>query len=331
MPSFKIIKMTEMSPMHIGLGRDSYDVSAGTLHSDTLTSALAAMRAMKGNDGDLPQFLESFALSSAFPYYKDTLFLPKPAGKLNVTVNGWEEKDYRKLLKKVKYVALPLWTELIKGTEQVVERNQLHGEYLLNSPDADFVPPMVSDIHQRVTVPRTDNLNATPFAFEWTFFRENCGLYCLLDAENEEIENEVIGLFDELGEQGIGSDRNVGGGHFKIDSNEAIMIPEVTDSNATMLVSMYIPTEQELPMLNVDKSRYQLLKRGGFIAGSSIDNLRHLRKNTIYMFTAGSVFNTSASVAGKVVDLRPAWTDGDLHPVYRSGKALSINIKTNWS
>lgn len=321
--------MTDMSPMHIGLGRDSYDVSAGALHSDTITAALASVRALKGKDGDLKLFLESFALSSAFPYRGDTFFLPKPAGKINVEVEGMQEKDYRKLLKKVAYVASTVWKKLINGETLLIAKEQLRGQYLLERGDDKFLPPMVSIINQRVKVPRIDNEDATPFTFKWTYFREGCGLYCLLDASNE-VATEVEKLFDELGQQGVGSDRNVGGGHFGIDTTKTFEMPEMPDADGTMLLSMYIPTEQELTKLNVETSRYQLLKRGGYIAGSSSDNLRHLRKNTVHMFTAGSVFNCIEQLNGKVVDLRPQWKDGDLHPVYRSGKALSINIKTDW-
>ena len=330
MPNYKIIKMINMSPMHIGLGRDSYDVSAGALHSDTITAALSSIRALRGKDGDLEQFLDSFALSSAFPYCENTFFLPKPAGRLNVEVEGMEEKDYRKLLKKVIYVASPIWRKLINGEKLLVSRKQLQGQYLLEKPEDNFLSPMVSMINQRVSVPRKDNEDATPFAFEWTYFREKCGLYCLLDASSE-VATEVEALFNELGEQGIGSDRNVGGGHFGVETKDNFEMPDVADANGTMLLSMYIPAEQELASLNVETSRYQLIKRGGYIAGSSSDNLRHLRKNTIHMFAAGSVFNTISPIIGKVVDLRPVWKDGDLHHVYRSGKALSINIKTDWT
>lgn len=329
MSSFRIIKMTNMSPMHIGLGRDSYDVSAGTLHSDTLTAALASLRALMGKDGDILQFLESFALSSAFPYTGSTLFLPKPAGRLNVEVAGMEEKDYRKLLKKIDFVALPVWKELVNGGKVTINRGQLHGQYLVQVPDENFQPPMVDVITQRVAVPRVDGKNADPFAFEWTFFSKEAGLYCLLDADSD-VADEVIALFTELGEQGIGSDRNVGGGHFDVEASGSMELPQVENANATMLLSMFMPKQQEMNSLDVESSRYQLMKRGGFISGASDDSLRHLRKNTVYMFAAGSVFHTVEPFAGKVVDLRPSWSDGNLHPVYRSGKALSIKIKTTW-
>ncbi len=331
MPDYRIIKMTHMSPMHIGLGRDSYDVSAGALHSDTLSAALASLRALRGHDDDLLHFLDSFALSTAFPYSGETYFMPKPIGKLAISVRGMEEREYRKQLKKIAYVSLPIWSMLAMGHTIVVERDQLHGRYLLDRPSSTFVAPMTSHIGQRVSVPREDDQNASPFAFEWTFFNQESGLYCLLDVNGSDIADEVIALFEELGEHGLGSDRNVGGGHFTVDASQTLSLPAVTDANAVMLLSMYIPQEDELATLNVSRSRYQLCRRGGYISGSSVDSLRHLRKNTVYMFTSGSLFNCTHSLCGKVVDLRPQWKDGNLHPVYRSGKAFSINIKTDWS
>lgn len=334
MATLRLIRLTAMSPLHIGIGRDTYDVAAPALHSDTLSAALAAIRAVQGKVDDLQQFLDSFALSSAFPYAvkgdKTTLFMPKPAGKLNVAVKGLEEKDYRKSLKKVKFIALPIWRQLVAGDALQVEQDQLHGAYLLDKADSEFTPPMKSVVSHRVAVPREDNKDAEPFAFEWTFFKddehEKSGLFCLLHADSDEVADEVTELFSELGEQGIGSDRNVGGGHFNI-ATEQFEFVNCAGANATMLLSSYIPTEEELTMLDVINSRYQLIKRGGFISGSNDDQWRHLRKNTIYMFTAGSTFNTLQPLKGKVVDLRPAWND-NLHHVWRSGKPLAINIKT---
>jgi CRISPR/Cas system CSM-associated protein Csm4 (group 5 of RAMP superfamily) len=67
MPKYHIIKLTKLSPMHIGTGKENYDFSASELQSDTLSGALAALRAQNGNAGDLKKFMDSFILSSAFP------------------------------------------------------------------------------------------------------------------------------------------------------------------------------------------------------------------------------------------------------------------------
>ena len=69
MITFTVIKMTHFSPLHIGTGKENYDFSASDLHSDTLLSALAAMRVQMGQTENLESFLSSFLLSSAFPFF----------------------------------------------------------------------------------------------------------------------------------------------------------------------------------------------------------------------------------------------------------------------
>lgn len=325
MRKFKIIKMTNMSPLHIGLGRDSYDVAASLLHSDTIASALASLRANGGKDGDIKDFLECLSITSAYPFSGKTYFLPKPDGKLNVEVKGVEEKVYRKSLKKVKFIAKEVWDSLISGSLVVVEESQVKGQYLLADSKSKFEVPTKSIINQRVNVPRADGEDATPFAFSWTFFMPNAGLYCIIDCEDDKFD-EIKNLFIELGEQGIGSDRSVGGGHFDIEIDE-IELPEVEDANSQLLLSMFIPSKEELEQIDLLSSKYQIIKRGGFISGASSEKLRHYRRNTAYMFLEGSILQSSVKPKGVVIDLTPSIAEENLHPVYRSGKAFCVNIK----
>ena len=323
MSELLIIKLTNMSPLHIGKGRDSYDVASPVLASDSLSAALAAILAQSGRDGDIRAFLESFAVSSAFPYAGDTLFLPKPAGRLDVGVMGQSEEQYRKKLKKVQWVAWNIWTLLAKAQHIDIEEGQLHGAFLLENATDDFKAPMKHGIHQRVSVPRCDNSDAKPFTFDWTFFRPDCGLYCIVQA-NDDMHKQIIHLFNELGEQGIGSDRSVGGGHFEVTTCK-MPLPQIDDGDAMMLLSSYLPSVDELKAIDLDKSRYNIVRRGGFIAGGQ-ENVRHMRRNIIHMFATGSVLNSSAPLDGRVVDLRPRVVG---HPVLRSGRPICVTIKTN--
>lgn len=310
--------------MHLGLGRDTYDIAAPALHSDTIASALAALRALQGKVDNVKEFMDSFAVSSAFPYAGDDVFLPKPCGRLAVTVKGKTPEACRKQLKKVRFVAIRLWERLAAGQEVEVEEAQLHGGYLLDEPNEHFLDPMTAAINQRVAVPRVEG-DAKPFNFNWTFFREGCGLYCIVK-NAPEMNDEMLSLFRLLGQSGIGSDRTVGGGQFDVETQE-IELPDIKDGNATMLLSMYIPDADEFKALNLEVSKYEIATRGGFMAGSSQDALRHLHKNTVSMFMPGSTFMGKLELKGTVVDLRPAWNEGDMHPVYRSGKPISITIK----
>jgi CRISPR type III-A-associated RAMP protein Csm4 len=178
-------------------------------------------------------------------------------------------------------------------------------------------------------VPREEGRDAVPFMFEWMFFQhgeKESGLYCLIDAEKESTE-EIVNLFKELGSLGIGSDRTVGGGMFDVEVDEVEWKQET--GNAVILLSTYIPQESEIEILNLPSSNYSILKRGGFIAGSYHENIRHLRRKTIYMFEAGSVFLAKHSLEGTIVDLAPQWNSDDMHPVYRSGRPfyVTVNLK----
>lgn len=330
MPKYTLVKLSKMTPLHVGSGKENYDFAAADLSSDTLSSALAAIKARKGECEDLQRFLDSFTLSSAFPYVGEYYYLPRPKGRVNIEILDGDEYVAKKKLKKIKFIELGLWQELIAGKTLKVKKEQLRGVFLLptlkttsNGEDSVFIEPYKKSVSQRVAVPRDEGKDAEPFFFEWTYFKEGSGLYCLLDAPDD-IKTEVIELFRELGIEGIGTDKSVGGGKFEIEA-ESKTFPEVEDSDCRMLLSTYIPNKEEIDGLNLQDSCYELILRGGYISGSDRSDFLHLRKKSVYMFNTASVFKTVNSLEGKIVDLRPKWEN--MHPVYRSGKALSIGIK----
>ena len=325
-----VVKLKHLSPFHMGTGKENYDFSSSMLQSDTLSAALVAMRVQKGKKDDVEGFLNSFTVSSAFPYHGNILFLPKPNGKISVNVTDMEEYPSRKKLKKVKFVEFDLWKQLLGGETVNVASSQLKDCFLLSPKSvSEFVIPYKSQVNQRVSVPRNDGADAEPFFFDWTYYQENAGLYCLLDAPDNMIE-ELLDLFQMLGETGLGTDKNVGGGKFEVDRNtERVDFDFVETANASMLLSLYIPTEQEVEMLNLTESKYELVLRGGYMAGSVEEDFKHLRKKSVYAFSVGSIFPTTAKLSGKIVDLKPSWNDDRMHPVYRSGKPFFVPIKVN--
>lgn len=316
-----------MTPLHMGTGKENYDFSASDMHSDTLSAALAAIKIQAKGEADLMSFMESFVVSSAFPYIQDRYFLPKPCGKIDVEVFDADEYVVRKRLKKVRFVEIGLWNELVAGRKLTVQNWQLKGDFLLPSdfPSAKFMLPFTSQVSQRVSVPREDGIDAEPFFFEWTYFSADSGLYCLLDAPTDKKE-ELLRLFGRLGEEGLGTDRNVGGGKFEVETLELTM-PDVESPDSSLLLSLFIPTEDELRLLDLERSLYELLQRGGYMSGSQELDFRHLWKKSIYMFNVGSVFHTTVPLKGKVVDLKPDWNDKRMHPVYRSGRPFVVPIK----
>lgn len=324
MAKFKLIKLKNLTPIHIGTGKENYDFSSDELKSDTISATLAALRAMHGGTEDLEGFMKSFTISSAFPFWKDSLFLPKVIGKIEVLVEGKEEYQSRKELKKIKYIESSIWNEVVRGNPIIVSDKQLQKEFLISLSD-NFRTVSKSAVHQRVTIPRGDAGKTEPFFFEWKFFDPDAGLFCIVDAKDE-VFNEILELFKELGHIGFGTDKNIGGGKFEIETNE-ISLPEIKDATHQMLLSLYIPNEDEMKSLNLQDSKYEITQRGGFMAGSSLDNFRHLRKKSIYMFNVGSCFATTNTLTGKIVNLQPDWNDDNMHPVFRSGKPFYLPVK----
>lgn len=325
MATYTLIKLKEMSPLHVGTGKENYDFSASHLHSDTLSAALAAMKVRHDGEEGLKEFMDSFVISSAFPYVGDHFFLPRPLGKIDMKVDDCDEYISRKKLKSLKFIEQDLWKSLVAGKQVIVSISQLKKGFLLSN-GTGFKQPYKSAVHQRVTVPRSDELDAEPFFFDWTFFDKNAGLYCLTDATGEKLE-ELVRLFELLGEYGIGTDKNVGGGKFTIEKQPFVM-PDIPDAHNRMLLSLYIPTEDELSLIDLQNSRYELCQRGGYMAGSQENDFWHLRKKSVYMLGVGSILKTTAVLKGKVVDLQPTdYNDSRMHPVYRSGKPFVVPVK----
>jgi len=326
MSDYQIFKLKHLTPVHIGTGRENYDSSASELQSDTLSSALASIRAQRSSADGLFEFLNSFSISSAFPFWNDWLFLPKPQGKLNlIEVKGKELYECRKRLKNVRYIELSLWQKIIAGQKVVVEESQISGLYLLPQAPSSSFTINKKQVNERVSVPRDSQQDAEPFYFEWNYYDRNAGVFCLVEANNEVID-EIESLFRDLGEEGIGTDRSVGGGRFEVE-RATIQLPQSVDADTTMLLSLFIPTESELSVIDLSKSRYNLLMRGGYISGSTNETIRHLRKRSIYMFDVGSCFSNVPRLVGKVVNLRPQWDSPDMHDIFRSGRAICVHIK----
>lgn len=319
MANFAIIKLCRISPIHVGTGRESYDTSSSWLHSDTIASALAALRAQCGAT-DIGDFLDDLVISSAFPFYGDMLFLPKAHGRIRIT----NEVECRKKLKHVAFVELSLWQQLSRGEMLTLGDVMVDGAYMYPQ-GRNCGKISCTQTTQRVKVYADAEKDAEPFFFEWNYFDKNAGLYFITTANGKKLD-DIVSLMKQLGETGLGTDKNVGGGNFDVEVSN-ISIEDINEANAKVMLSMYIPSEEELPHLNLDKSFYSMLRRGGFAAGSTVPEFRHLRKKNVYMFDEGSVFMTDSELKGCVVDLRPDWNNREMHPMYRSGKPFYLPYK----
>lgn len=346
--TFTIYKLKFTSPLHISRGKDDDDYSKSNkfIHSDTLKSALFSTAILlkpemqKQENGEL--FFNSFLLSSAFPYYKDTLFLPKPKGKLPITniKDNEPSYDFKKDLKKVSYIDLDLFFELFNtnitkliNTDEICFK--ITGEFIVkpNFEEKKDFKIYKSEVQERVYIRKFNEIYdphdkkyiySDPYIVDKIYFLENSGVYFILE-EKENFDKEFFkNVLEHLGEFGIGTDRNVGNGHFVIEKIETKNLKFSLNANYLMNLSLYLPTKEEVEKFT-KVCQYKIIKRGGWV--SNIVDLEMFKKGqlkkSIYMIDEASIFENNFEYVGKVVDLR---TEDINHPVWREGRSLFIPI-----
>lgn len=327
MATLKIYKLRFTSPLHISDSRDDYSVSLRNIASDTMYASLTACLAKMGEaipaDGDL-----GCAISSLFPYYQKlkesapVYFLPMPLRSRPYKLN---DQTKAKALKKVAWVDSTFYSDILRGEDLVCngdqEMSRIKKAYYTDKEiDPDFV---CAELMQRAAMPcRTGHENTVPYFMERISFKDESGMYFIC-AGNSAMIDKAIAL---LSKEGIGTDRNVGNGFFDYSTDEIeVNLPK--ESSGVVSLSMYIPesNDEMVHLMASDNVAYNIERRGGWITTYPYTTLR---KNVVYMITAGSVLSHSVNdvtVMGRIVDLCPE--DLVKHPIWRCGKSIMLPIK----
>lgn len=337
MATFKIYKLHFTAPLHISDRHDDLGNSQKIIQSDALYAALMSCLAKKGEslpeDGEL-----GFTVSSLFPYFqKDKestpiYFLPIP---MQAKQADLADVTKAKTVKKVQWIDSNLYSSVLSG-ESLFDGTDscipyIQGNYLTTyelpediNGSKEFVR---SEVSQRVTLmSRTGEEDAKPFYVDKILFRYDAGLYFIVEGDTSLLEKAL----HLLSLEGIGTDRNVGYGFFEYTA-DTLSIDLPKEANHQLSLSLLIPeSKEQLEMLlSSECVAYDFVRRGGWITTYPYMTLR---KNAIYGFVPGSVFRKdegeSATVIGKVVDLKPGNVDVEItHPIWRNGKAIMIPIK----
>ncbi len=325
MAQLKVYKLHFTSPLHIGDNKDDYSISLKTISSDTmyaaLTSCLAKVGELIPDDGNL-----GFTISSLFPFYqKDKndqpiYFFPKP---LSVKLPKVKVEDAKKI-KKVSWIESSYFNEIINGENFPDNTAEIKGAFLAKGLKNVFIK---SQISQRVAVSRSGNEDAMPFYMDRIYFEDYSGLFFIAEGDTSYLEKAM----NILKHEGIGTDRNVGNGFFEFDSSKTIEIDIPQNTDLSISLSSFIPEnkEQLLSFLNHKNVNYDFQRRGGWITTHPFNSYR---KNAIYSFASGSVFNyqsNSISTVGKIVNLKPTlgFEPEINHPIWRNGKSIFLPIK----
>lgn len=348
--TFEIVRLCFDGPLHLARGKSDYASSSEILHSDALKSALFAAAQSAGLDVAAQQvsansdfqneFLDSFDVSSAFPFYADEYFFPKPKCEIHEVWDG-TEKD-RKGGKKISFIGKRFFEEVLKGSHQFSEKidanRHVFGKFaseriaLFRQEDKDFFIVSENNVMLRVVVPRhyeTEDQNPQPYYVERMFFHENAGLYFFFKFSNDQFRSTFEAALNLLGESGIGTDRNVGNGQF-IPKFSTLTLDLPDNPTHQLLLSLCCPSKSEADTItNAATAAYSLIKRGGYISSpEQNESAMAYRKRSIYMLEEGSVL-PAGNIKGVLHDLRPDIYKS--HPIWRDGRAFVLPINPYWN
>ena len=302
-----VVKLAFTAPVHIGEAGLGLEESGLIIHSDTLFSALFSVW-LRLYHQPLP---EKLRLSSAYPFYRDELFYPRPFLKLYGPPQEFFY-DHAKTLNKLRFVSHDYFMKWIRGepfSEREVEDMVSRSQCIESNINIVTRPQVVLD--------RLSNSSGLYFVGE-TWFGEGAGLYFFVDLPKHEWPR-LKTVIELLGDEGIGGRRSLGYGTFQPKFIDNFTLSDASAPDAYITLSLYYPSTGEL--LPEDVVSYQLVERTGWIEGK--DGNEQMRHQRVRMFTEGSVFRRC--VQGTIVNVAPPGFTK--HPVYRNGFAFTVGTR----
>ena len=299
---YRIYKLHFDTPVRFGSGAGGE--SQMTFHADTLFSALFLTSMGIGKESELMSLVNSGALrfSDGLPYRGDTLYLPRPIGLYSKKLSTEIDASSRKLLKKLSWVPAHMFSTWLQG----------------NVAPRDLVANFgVSE--ERTRVNRREEISL-PYPVQCFRFFDDCGLYIIASANNENSLSFMNDAMRLLSASGIGGSVSSGWGHFTYQECE----PSSDMKNALdnqqaplhMLLSVGFPAEEEAGVM--ENARYLLIRRSGFTAGR---NEQAIKKKTTWLLSPGSILTRrfDGIMEDVSISLSP-------HPVWRCAKTLMMGV-----
>jgi CRISPR-associated protein Csm4 len=361
MPKLIPYHLTFPHGLHVGRGGvESLAESFVSVPSDTLFAALLDTWHYLGNKVDDLLATENaepaFRVTSAFPRAGGVRFFPMPVDLTPL----FEQKtlgdfDWNKPLKRIRFISETLIRKALSGEKlddwlfpkdehsEPQKGVALQGGALwLSRDEVKHLPdsircaqdeksgeekerPLFALRRQTVwkmqNVPRVslDRISSAPnlFQAERVLFAKDCGLWFGLTGG---LESAAIAIA-ALAENGLGGERSVGYGGFAAEAQEALDFADPVD--CAYLLSRYHPAEEEVAMLQDERSAYRMESVAGWLRTSG--NTPAQRRKRVWMIAEGS--RVAGKPHGDAPDVKPEYkkTPGVSHPVYRPGFAVALN------
>lgn len=328
-----LIRLDFQSPLHIGSDEPLIGIEGVQpgIHSDTIFSGMINVwarlipRRISGNMPDVGEVLKRFTdgyspfkISSCFPYQGYNYYLPRPMTFPKELLDPNNRWKYGKSVKERRFIYCATFCKWCAG-ENVL------GDFADDEPRKPYKQAIVP----RVTV---DRPTSRPQLFHCgvVYFDENCGLYFLLEVENDEWLGYIEAVLRLLGEYGVGGERTTGCGRFRhelvrdieVESEWKDIFSGSSNANAYCVLSLYYPRASERDMFHESQLNlaYEIVPRRGWVFSSVVGGGG--KRQSCNMLAEGSV--VPRAPIGKLARVTPSgFTE---HEVYRYGYAMSVPI-----
>jgi len=322
------IKLKPKAPFHLGEHGVGLEETSEIVHSDTIFGALCwCWTLLTGQEPE--EFLRSFCehqppfvFSSAFPFWEEMLFVPRPMAPL--PLEG--DDEFRHDAQKADFLSLQALQQMSRRTLLQKEVKLLaHKRLLVLTNEAEHLDDKAPWTVMRIPRVALDRVTSASEIFHAgrLVFAEKSGLYLLvriLDRDSLATQ-KLKALFRVMGDEGLGGERSCGYGFFEPEFTEITL--DLPQTSTKMLLSLYNPKDvHELGQLDLSQSAYKLLRRRSWVFSAGSKNLQTRAAN---FFAEGSVLQLreGSNVYGRLVEvLRPG--EGISHSVYRNGLGFFI-------
>ncbi|WP_456451321.1 type III-A CRISPR-associated RAMP protein Csm4 [Palaeococcus sp. (in: euryarchaeotes)] len=275
MAKFKLIKLRPKGPF------------TGIPHADTLFGAISNALGMLYDGKTIEEFVKFFQseealISSAFPYSKKELLLPKPLTVELALRTLFPDYAMRKSVKKAKYLAISEFEKAIRLEPfEVIE----------NLPYKTVDLPKV--ILDRVTQ------SSSIYYWEQVAFGENSGLFFLYSGREEVFRDYIKPAMKLLGDTGIGGKSTWGLGLFEPEFGEI----EIKTPKSEYFVTLSNAVPNKKPMM------WNLLRKGGWSMGKRKPKITFIAEGSIVKKDDGKILSFDMGLG------HPVYIYGKVFPI----------------
>lgn len=332
-----VVRLQFRTPLHIGEPGIGVEGSLTYIPSDTLFSALChAWLAAFGEDelkkllGEFPGVAAPdssppFVLSSAYPYWDEQFFLPKPYIPPRPYTKEPSPQMERTPIKDLDFIPVAIFSQWL-GTGLPADAE---GNLERTIKDLEEHPLYREALLARARIDRVTHASDLYFCGLVSFPAEG-GVYVIIEACGD-LEARLKTCFKLLGELGVGGERAAGCGKFdvrdwrEIDSVQSLKTlvsgSGTSAPSAYCTLSLYHPSSEELEQIQQNAEQclkgYAWALRGGWATVTGQGQPQ--KRLACRVFKEGSVFGFKPT--GTLVNVGQGGAT-----IYRSGLAFAVPV-----